>query len=331
MPWKETCPVLERARFIEDYLSGFYTITELAYRYNVSRRTLYKWLARHDAEGLGGLGDRPRTPDNSPQETAEEIAVRVVAFRKRFPFMGPRKIIARLTELQPDVEWPAPSTAGDILRRADLVTPRRRRNPPAHPLRTRVVPAQPNDLMTCDYKGQFLLRNHRYCYPLTIVDHVSRYILACDAFSSTQQEHIRHVFEVFFAGTDFPEQSSPTTAVLSDLQAWRGFRAFPFGGSVSVSPSSALSLDIPNRTVLTNECTAPSKLRPHALPSPRWNDNSAASISSSTSTTTNGPMRLTGRRDRPRSTRHRHGLTPSHSPPSNTQGTSKPERSITPA
>ena len=229
MPWKETGPVLERHRFIDDYLSGFYTITELSSRYNVSRRTLHKWLARHDAEGLEGLGDRPRTPHHSPQETAEEIAARVVAFRKRFPFMGPRKIIARLTELEPDVEWPAASTAGDILRRAELVTPRRRRNPPAHPLRTRAVPSQPNDLMTCDYKGQFLLRNHRYCYPLTVVDHVSRYILACDAFSSTQQEHTRRVFERVFRRHGLPRAilsdngspfGSPGLARLSRLSLW---------------------------------------------------------------------------------------------------------------
>jgi transposase InsO family protein len=229
MPWKETGPVLERQRFIENYLSGFYTITELANRFGVSRRTLHKWLARHDADGLKGLYDRPRTPHHSPQETAEEIAAKIVAFRKRFPFMGPRKIIARLSELEPDLEWPAPSTAGDILRRADLVSPRRRRNPPAHPLRARVVPTQPNDLMTCDYKGQFLLGNHRYCYPLTIVDHVSRYILACDAFSSTQQEHTRRVFERVFRQYGLPRAilsdngspfGSPGLARLSRLSLW---------------------------------------------------------------------------------------------------------------
>jgi transposase-like protein len=60
MPWKETGLVQERARFIEDYLSGFFTITELAARYNVSRRTLHKWLARHDVDGSNGLVDRPR-------------------------------------------------------------------------------------------------------------------------------------------------------------------------------------------------------------------------------------------------------------------------------
>lgn len=229
MPWKETGPVLERMRLIEDYLSGFFTITELATRYGVSRRTLHKWLARHDEDGSKGLVDRPRKPLHSPQQTDQDVAAKIVAFRKRFPFMGPRKIIARLTELHPGVEWPAASTAGDILRRADLVTPRRRRNPPAHPLRTRAVPVAPNDLMTVDYKGQFLLGNHQYCYPLTIVDHVSRYLLACDAFLSTEQAHTRRVFERVFREHGLPRAilsdngspfGSPGLARLSRLSLW---------------------------------------------------------------------------------------------------------------
>jgi len=66
MPWKETGPVLERIRFIEDYLSGFYTITELAARYGVSRRVLHKWLSRHDANGAAGLHDRSRRAAEHP-------------------------------------------------------------------------------------------------------------------------------------------------------------------------------------------------------------------------------------------------------------------------
>ena len=153
MPWKEAGPMLERTRFIEDVLSGLFTITELAARYGVSRKTLHKWLGRHDRDGANGLVDRSRAPQCSPQRTSDDLVAEIVAFRKRFPFMGPRKIIARLTELHPELEWPAPSTAGDILARADLVQRRRRRNPPAHPLRERKKATAPNDLMTVDYKG----------------------------------------------------------------------------------------------------------------------------------------------------------------------------------
>jgi len=229
MPWKEAGPVLERMRFIEDYLSGFYTITELSARYGVSRRILHKWLARHDTDGARGLVGRSRAPLSIPHRTSETLVAEIVAFRHRFPFMGPRKIFARLSELHPEVDWPAASTIGDILRRAGLVAPGRRRNPPAHPLRARTAPAAPNDLMTIDYKGEFLLGNHRYCYPLTIVDYVSRFILACEGFPSTQYQHTREVFEHVFREHGLPWAilsdngspfGSPGLARLSRLSLW---------------------------------------------------------------------------------------------------------------
>ncbi len=229
MPWKETGPVLERERLIDDYLSGFYSVTELSDRYGVSRRILHKWLSRHNEEGIRGLVDRSRAPLRIPHRTDESIAERVVAFRRRFPHMGPRKIVARLSELHPDVEWPAPSTVGDILQREGLIVPRPRRNPPAHPLRPRSVPLEPNDLMTVDYKGQFLLGNHRYCYPLTVVDHVSRYLMMCEGFESTGYEHTRRAFERVFSEYGLPRAilsdngspfGSPGLARLSRLSLW---------------------------------------------------------------------------------------------------------------
>jgi transposase InsO family protein len=190
---------------------------------------LHKWLARHDLDGAKGLVDRSRAPLHSPQTTDEEVAAKIVAFRKRFPFMGPRKIIVRLSELHPRIDWPSASTAGDILQRADLVTARRRRSPPAHPLRQRTAAAAPNDLWTVDYKGQFLLGNHRYCYPLTVMDFISRFLLGCDAFTSTQYAHTRRAFERLFREYGLPRAilsdngspfGSPGLARLSRLSLW---------------------------------------------------------------------------------------------------------------
>src|SRR5688572_23688394 len=121
MAWKETGPVLERVRFIEEYLTGFFTLTELAVRHGVSRKTLHKWLARHDADGMNGLADRSRAPLHTPHATSADTEARIVAFRRRYRFRGPRKIVARLAELYPDHEWPAPSTVGEILKRHDLI------------------------------------------------------------------------------------------------------------------------------------------------------------------------------------------------------------------
>ena len=229
MPWKETGPVQERTHFIELYLTGLYTISELADRFGVSRQKLYKWLARHDVDGMKGLADRSRAPLHIPHRTEEKVAAKIIEFRRRFPFMGPRKIIARLSELHPKMDWPAPSTAGDILRRANLVHPRERRSRPAHPLRVRSEPTAPNDLMTVDYKGHFFLGNHRYCYPLTVVDHVSRYLLACDAYPSNEGPHTRRAFERIFGEYGLPGAilsdngspfGSPGLARLSRLSLW---------------------------------------------------------------------------------------------------------------
>ena len=229
MPWEVTGPVRERERFIETYLTGLYTITELAERFGVSRQKLYKWLARHNADGMRGLVDRSRAPLHIPHRTSAEVADMILEFRRRFRFMGPRKILARLSELHPDIDWPAASTIGDLLRRANLIEPRERRSPPAHPLRTRSEPTEPNDLFTVDYKGQFLLGNHRYCYPLTMVDHVSRFLLACDAYPSNEGPHTRRAFERIFREYGLPRAilsdngspfGSPGLARLSRLSLW---------------------------------------------------------------------------------------------------------------
>ena len=168
--------------------------------------------------------------------------------------MGPRKTVARLTELHPELEWPAPSTVGDILTRAQLVQHRRRRNPPAHPLRARTTATAPNDLMTIDYKGQLLLRNRRYCYPLTMVDYLSRFILACDAFTSTEYAHTRRSFERVFRTYGLPRAILSDNGSPFDLPVWDDFLASHFGGSGSGSASNASSPAIPNRTALTNAC-----------------------------------------------------------------------------
>lgn len=228
MPWRETDRVFERVRFIDDYLTGCYTITELATMYDVSRKTLYKWLARHDAQGLRGLEDQSRAPLRHVT-IDDQLRQEIIRFRRRFPFMGPRKIVARLRELRPDIAWPAASTIGDLLKREGLVDRRRTQRKPVHPLRAIPKAAEPNHVMTIDFKGQFKLRNRSYCYPLTIVDGFSRYILACDALRSNEYEPTRRVFERVFGAYGLPRVilsdngspfGSPGLGRLSRLSAW---------------------------------------------------------------------------------------------------------------
>lgn len=228
MPWRETDRVFERVRFIDDYLTGCYTITELATMYDVSRKTLYKWLTRHDAQGIHGLEDQSRAPRRHVT-VDDRLRQEIIRFRRRFPFMGPRKILARLRELRSDITWPAASTIGDLLKREGLVERRRTQRKPVHPLRAIPKPAEANHVMTIDFKGQFRLGNRSYCYPLTIVDGFSRYILACDALRSNEYEPTRRVFERVFGTYGLPRVilsdngspfGSPGLGRLSRLSAW---------------------------------------------------------------------------------------------------------------
>jgi putative transposase len=181
MPWRETEPMKERMRFVADAERGLYSMSELCERYGISRRTGYKWLARYEANGPAGLTERSRAPHRCPHRIDSVMAATIVAVRRQHPSWGPRKLVAWLEERQPEQDWPAASTVGDLLQGRGLVPPRRRRRHWQHPGAPTVVIGAPNDLWTTDFKGQFPTRDGQYCYPLTLVDHHSRAPLPCSA------------------------------------------------------------------------------------------------------------------------------------------------------
>jgi putative transposase len=181
MPWRETEPMKERMRFVADAERGLYSMSELCERYGISRRTGYKWLARYEANGPAGLTERSRAPHRCPHRIDSVMAATIVAVRRQHPSWGPRKLVAWLEERQPEQDWPAASTVGDLLQGRGLVPPRRRRRHWQHPGAPTVVTGAPNDLWTTDFKGQFPTRDGQYCYPLTLVDHHSRAPLPCSA------------------------------------------------------------------------------------------------------------------------------------------------------
>lgn len=178
MPWQETNPMLERHHFAHDVDSGQWTMTELCTRYGISRNTGYKWVERYRALGIGGLHDQSRAPRSSPCQTPADVVALILQEHTRFGW-GARKILKRLQTRDPRRAWPSRSTIFDILARHDRVRRRRRRqhwkHPGAAPLRT----TAPNQIWTIDFKGQFRMRNGIYCYPLTVIDHHSRYLLCC--------------------------------------------------------------------------------------------------------------------------------------------------------
>lgn len=197
MPWKETNPVLERHHFAQDLASGQWTMTELCVRYRISRTTGYLWRDRFLHEGPQGLQDRSRAPHTCPHETPAEVVALVLEEHARFGW-GARKILKRLRTRDPRRAWPARSTICDILARHGRVRPRRRRHRWQHPGAAPLQTTAPNQVWTIDFKGQFRLRNGAYCYPLTVIDHFSRYLLLCralpDVAGAGVKPHLRQLF-----------------------------------------------------------------------------------------------------------------------------------------
>ena len=204
MPWAETEPMKERMRFVADAERGLYSITELCARYGISRRTGYKWLDRYDVSGPAGLLEGSRAPHRCPHRMDSGVAAAIVEARRQHPSWGPRKLLAWLDERRPDWAWPAASTAGDLLKRRGLVPPRRRRHHWQHPGASGVVPAAANDLWTTDFKGEFRTRDGQYCYPLTIADQHSRYLLTCAALTSVRTDETPPLFERLFREVGLP-------------------------------------------------------------------------------------------------------------------------------
>ena len=204
MPWQETAPVDERARFIDAYRTGGFTMTELCARFGISRRVGYKWLARYDAEGKAGLRDRSRAPHRCPHRIDDVVAELLVAARRKRRAWGPEKLLDYPRPRYPGIDWPAVSTVGDLLKRRGLVTARRRRYKPAHPGVGPPVTHAPNDLWTADFKGEFRTGDGEYCYPLTVADLHTRYLLECRGLRSTRTMGTQAVFERLFREYGLP-------------------------------------------------------------------------------------------------------------------------------
>jgi len=167
-------------------LGGRLSITDIALRYGVTRPTVRLWRDRYREQGRAGLLELSHAPQHCPHRTSEEIEQLIVEERCRYRW-GSKKILRRLQDAHPELTLPGRSAVDGILRRQGLVQPRRRQRPAvASPFQHRYTATEPAELMTIDHKGQFRMGNGRYCFPLTIVDNVSRYLLACQALTSTR-------------------------------------------------------------------------------------------------------------------------------------------------
>lgn len=197
--------MFERMRFVLDYEAGEFRLTELAERYGISRKTGYKWLKRFLEEGPSGLEERSRAAALVANRTDIEAERLLVEFRRTHPTWGPRKLLYTLVKRHPEVVLPARSTVAEILRRNGLTDGRKRRRREGHPGRPRTSPVRPNDVWAMDFKGQFRTRDGIYCYPFTVTDLYSRYVIRCDGKLTTEGEGVRVSLERAFREYGLPE------------------------------------------------------------------------------------------------------------------------------
>jgi putative transposase len=201
MPWKECHVVDERLRSIARLLDGE-KMSALCAEFGISRKTGYKIYGRYKGCGVEGLTDRSRRPIRHANQLPLAVERLIVRLKREYPGWGAPKIRERLRRQYAPVQCPAISTVHAVLDRHGLVKRRKRRHRARGTLLSQ--PMHPNELWCADYKGEFMLANRQYCYPLTITDFASRYLLSCEALSTTKETYAFAVFERAFKDFGLP-------------------------------------------------------------------------------------------------------------------------------
>ncbi len=203
MPWKECSVTQERLRFVARLLEGE-GMSEVCREFGISRKTGYKIFDRYRDQGLDALADRSRRPVRYANQLRDQVERLIVDLKRDKPHWGARKIRELLVrKLAGEVRLPAKSTVHAVLDRHGLVKRARGRRNRATgtPLS---VAAAPNALWCADFKGEFKLGNGRYCYPLTVSDQASRYLLLCEALESTREAPVIEAFQQLFRDRGLP-------------------------------------------------------------------------------------------------------------------------------
>ena len=228
MPWNECKPMDERLKFIARLLDGE-KMSPLCREFGISRVTGYKIFNRYKECGLDALHDRASRPHRYANQLPFQIERTILSIKREYPSWGAPKIRDKLCREYPMIKPPAISTIHAVLDRNGLVKRRKRRRYKAQGTTLKAA-RRPNGLWCADYKGEFLLGNKKYCYPLTITDYCSRYLLSCEGLESTRSDFAFSVFERTFKDFGLPaairtDNGTPFAAAnaifgLSKLSVW---------------------------------------------------------------------------------------------------------------
>lgn len=229
MPWREVCCMDEKMRFIGEWLGDEESMTALCEEFGVSRKTGYKWLNRYQEAGAGGLAERSHAPHRVPWAISPAEREAILGVRQAHPSWGPKKLRAKLRERAPEQSWPAPSTIGELLRRAGLTVARQRRRTAAPNPGALTVALGANEVWCIDFKGWFRTQDGMRCDPLTVSDAFSRYLLCAQAVERPDYHGCRSALERVFRESGLPgairsDNGAPFASVgaggLSRLSVW---------------------------------------------------------------------------------------------------------------
>jgi putative transposase len=209
VPWRESSHMSERLAFIRECLDRRQRVVEICDRFGISEKTGQKWLKRFREEGEPGLSDRTRARHTQSHSMSEEVRERIISLRLKHPLYGAAKLRDWLLFHEPEQHWPAASSIGELLKRSNLVHSRRRRHSPGERRDlngSRTTALEPNMVWTADFKGQFRLRSSasQYCYPLTVLDLRSHYLLGVRALETTAVASTKKAFVALFRDYGLP-------------------------------------------------------------------------------------------------------------------------------
>jgi transposase InsO family protein len=206
MPWKETCVLDQRVKFIAEAIEQSLPFAALCRAYGISRETGYEYLRRYETEGPAGLHDHSRAPKTHPQGISSEVEEAILTMRAAHPTWGPIKLRQVLERTTPTLALPAKSTIGELLNRHGLCHRRTRRaHPHATPSAALTPPTEPNTVWCVDFKGWFKTADGRRCYPLTLTDANSRFLLRCQALPATDGALVHPILDAAFREFGLPE------------------------------------------------------------------------------------------------------------------------------
>lgn len=201
MPWKVDSVDVQRLELVRLAVAGGVGVAELARRFSVSRKTVYKWIARFQAAEGEPLVDRSRRPRGSPHQTNKVMESQILELREKHPAWGGRKLRAVL--VRHGLEPPSASTITEILRRHGKLD---EKQADKHRAFQRFEREAPNELWQMDFKGHFPLREGGRCHPLTVLDDHSRYSIGLMACGNERGDTVCEALTGMFQRSGMPRQ-----------------------------------------------------------------------------------------------------------------------------